>query len=201
MPVFFILQEIKKRTKSKNWTSAETSLLLEVAIEMNLCKMLDSKEYTNASIFQKIEGKMKTSGYHRDASMIQLKYRKLKVDYYKAKKAQGVSGSSPSNFLFYAEMHTLLEKRPMTVFAEEDGVEDLDFHSQEQGNFLKHFLTKFYFIISFVDSIILDENEDEEEERSRISMECDEMAIVEEAEITVLEDVTSKLSFSLTFFS
>lgn len=38
---------------------------------------------------------------------------------------QNKSENSPSNFLFYAEMHSLLEKRPMTVYAEEDEIEDL----------------------------------------------------------------------------
>jgi hypothetical protein len=87
-----------------NWAEEETRIFLDLCIEHNIIKLMDSKRHRHVEIFKLGEDKMKEMGFIKTASQLQIKMKHLQELYYKFKKNNNKSGESRTEFLYYEQM-------------------------------------------------------------------------------------------------
>lgn len=86
--------------------------MLTILRDKNILSMLDGKRYRNTDIFQLVEEELKKGGFLKSAIQIRTKWKSLKTLYYKAKRANSISGSNRVECPFWEELDELLGHRP-----------------------------------------------------------------------------------------
>lgn len=98
--------------KRINWTELETHFLLTIMRDKNILNMLDGKRYRNADIFKTVEEELKKRSFFKSALQIRTRWKSLKLQYYKAKRNNNISGNNRVQCPFCEELDELLGYRP-----------------------------------------------------------------------------------------
>lgn len=107
--------------------------LIKTLKEFQILKYMDGRKTRNGDLFKKVSVELEKSKFIRSAEQVRVRWKALKTAYYKAKRANDISGHDPQTSPFYAEMDELLGHWPLST-VEDRGV-DVGFSqdSQEPG--------------------------------------------------------------------
>jgi hypothetical protein len=185
VPVTPVAKPTTQRKKGANWAEEETRIFLDLCIEHNIIKLMDSKRHRHVEIFKLVEDKMKEMGFIKTASQLQIKMKQLKELYYKCKNNNNKSGESRTEFLYYEQMDNLLNTRPKTLAMEEDVTAGIDTSADE--NFVKadyvtsfNLIFKLFFCLFVVRVLSPEEATTIGEQESEIQIECGDVTLGEE---------------------
>ncbi|KAL2099546.1 hypothetical protein ACEWY4_003940 [Coilia grayii] len=103
------------KTKLHFWTEAETLHLIRTLKEHQILKYMDGRKTRNGDLFKKVSKELAKANFCRSAEQVRVRWKSLKTAYYKAKRANDVSGHDPQTSPFYTEMNDLLGHRPLST--------------------------------------------------------------------------------------
>jgi hypothetical protein len=92
--------------KNKCWETNEIICLLELAIEKNLLKNMDSKTHRHSDLFHALTLDLNKRGYNRTMEQCKSKFRGLKSDYQNDKCKYNKSGAGGQ----VSQIHQLLKE-------------------------------------------------------------------------------------------
>ncbi|XP_048710328.2 uncharacterized protein LOC125638501 [Caretta caretta] len=101
------MMESQNRKRAPAWTEQEVWDLITVWGEESMLSELRSS-FRNAKTFVKISQGMKDRGHNRDPKQCCVKLKELRQAYQKTREANGRSGSEPTTYRFYDELHAIL---------------------------------------------------------------------------------------------
>lgn len=98
--------------KGPNWSEDETRAFLELCIEKQILKLMDTKKFKHVDIFRSLVSDMQKRGFSKTPEQMKLKLKKLKQEYTKCRDDNNKSGASPKRCPFFDELDLLYGLRP-----------------------------------------------------------------------------------------
>lgn len=80
-PLQNLTNNIKSGCKKRgtNWSEKETRVMLEIATEMKINKLMDANKYRHVDIYKGLEKKLVERGIHKTHEQIKIRLKKLKI--------------------------------------------------------------------------------------------------------------------------
>jgi hypothetical protein len=105
-------QAQKNKKKNKYWKTNEIICLLELAIEKNLLKNMNSNTHRHSNLFHALTLDLYKRGYKRTMEQCKSKFRRLKSDYQNDKCKYNKSGAGGQVSRIYQLLKELFCNRP-----------------------------------------------------------------------------------------